>query len=86
MKIIDKSRSVVPFGDLEAGDLFRDSFGNYYIKTNLFDELNLETNKQKIVNAVSLRTGSLAFFGENHDVCALDAYLVIGGDDKKVTN
>lgn len=77
MKIIDKSRIMIPFCDLEAGDLFCNYFDNYYIKTNL-----LEINGGNAANAVSLRTGALVLFSEKQEVCAVDASLVIDGDDK----
>lgn len=73
IKIVDKTDSIVFFGDLEYGDVFEDS-GVLYIKTDTAASL---INHNIPLNAVCLTTGKHYEFNSEREVRFYKAELHI---------
>ena len=69
MKIINNISNVVPFAELNNGQVFYDGCGNWYLKC----EWVLCEDTQEPINTVSLENGELEFFDLKQEV-----YPVVG--------
>lgn len=68
--IVKREQKKTTFEKLSSGEVFRDSRGGFYIKTDCID-----------YNAVYLRSGSTVSFGDGDLVIKEKATLIIGGDE-----
>ena len=64
MKVVNNISNVVPFADLNNGQVFHDNCGNWYLRC----ESVMCEEFEEPVNAVSLENGELEFFDLKEEV------------------